>query len=155
MTDRTDREPPGMVERIVPGAALLVSGLVMLIICWTYPLGTLSQMGPGYVPMAIGVLICLFSLAVIVGDVMRTDLERTQRIHWRQLVFVSAAILAFGVLVDLVGLVPSMFVATFLSIFADDHARLPGALVFALLAAIGGWLLFIVALDLPISAFWR
>ena len=53
------------------------------------------------------------------------------------------------------GLVPSMFAATALSMFADDEAGLPAVLVYAVLAALGGWLLFIVALELPIAAFWR
>lgn len=155
MIETTDRGQPGTLERILPGTVLLAVGLLIVAICWTYPMGTLSQMGPGFVPMTIGVLICLFSVAIIAGDLLRADQEPASTMHWRQLGFVSAAILTFAALVDHVGLAPAMFLAAFLSIFADSEARIPGALVYALLSAFAGWLLFNVALDLPIPAFWR
>jgi hypothetical protein len=62
---------------------------------------------------------------------------------------------AFAGLIEPLGLVPSMFLATAISMFADDKARLPAVLIYAVLATLAGWLLFLVALDLPIPAFWR
>lgn len=155
MTETTDRDQTGRLERFLPGAVLLGVGMVILATSWTYPRGTLSDMGPGYIPTVIGALIGVFSVAILLGDLLRADPERAAPIHWRGLIFVSAAILAFAGLIEPAGLVPSMFVATALSIFADDKARLPGVLVYAALATLAGWLLFLVALDLPIPAFRR
>ncbi len=151
----TDRMQPGILGRILPGAVLLGVGIMILATSWAYPRGRLSEMGPGYIPVVIGALICLFSATIIAADLLRSDPERPEPIHWRELVFISGAILGFAALVEPLGLVPSMFFASALSMFADDHARLPVVLVYATLAALGGWLLFNVALDLPIAAFWR
>jgi hypothetical protein len=75
--------------------------------------------------------------------------------HWRGLLFVSASILIFAALVDVTGLVPSMFLAVVVSMFADDQVHPMTVLIYACLATLGGWLLFLVALELPIPAFWR
>ena len=155
MTETTDRDKTGRLGRMLPGAVLLGVGLVILATSWTYPRGSLSEMGPGFIPTVIGALIGAFSVAILLGDLLRANPEPAAPLHWRGLIFVSAGILAFAGLIEPAGLVPSMFVATALSMFADDEARLPGVLIYATLATLAGWLLFLVALDLPIPAFWR
>ena len=48
--------------RAVSGGVLLASGLVMLFFAWGYPVGTLNQMGPGFIPQTIGIMICALLL---------------------------------------------------------------------------------------------
>ncbi|WP_299820634.1 tripartite tricarboxylate transporter TctB family protein [uncultured Roseibium sp.] len=146
---------PGTARRALSGSVLLVAGLVMLLICWSYPVGNLTQMGPGYIPRVVGFLICALAVAIIAIDVATPEAAQAGRMHPRGLIFVSTAILLFAGLIDIAGLVPSMFLAVVVSMFADDEARPLPVLVYACLATLGGWLLFLVALELPIPAFWR
>lgn len=151
----TDQDRQSTARRALSGGVLLATGLIMLAIAWDYPVGRLTQMGPGFFPRVIGVLICALAIAIIALDVTTPKLARAGKMHWRGLAFVSASILIFAALVDVAGLVPSMFLAVGVSMFADDKARPLAALTYASLATLGGWLLFLVALELPIPAFWR
>ncbi|SFR05853.1 tripartite tricarboxylate transporter TctB family protein [Poseidonocella sedimentorum] len=151
----TEQDQPSIAKRSVSGGVLLAIGLIMLAVAWEYPVGRLTQMGPGFIPRVIGFAICAMAIAIIVSDVMAPALPQARKIQWRGLVFVSAGILIFAAFVDVVGLVPSMFLAVAVSMFADDDARPLNVLIYASLATLGGWLLFLVALELPIPAFWR
>ena len=155
MRQSTDHNPPSPARRAVSGGVLLAVGVLMLAIGWDYPVGRVTQMGPGFIPRVIGLLICALSLAILAIDLTSTQLARAERLHWRGLIFVTAAIVAFGVLIEPVGLLPSMFMAVAVSMFADDDARPLTVLIYATLATLGGWLLFVVTLELPIPAFWR
>lgn len=146
---------PTIWYRALSGGILLAVGLGMLVIGWSYPVGQLTQMGPGYVPRGIALLICVIATAIIVIDVGDTAMTRGEGIHWRGLIFVSAAMLIFAGLVDVAGLVPSMFLAVAVSMLADKQAKPLSILVYSILATGAGWLLFLVVLELPIPAFWR
>lgn len=141
--------------RAVSGGVLLMAGLVMLFFAWSYPTGTVNQMGPGFIPQTIGILISCFAVAIIIIDLKAPQLAQAGPMHWRGLIFVSAAIVIFAVLVDVAGLVPSMFLAIAVSMFADNHARPIPVLIYSISATFFGWLLFLVGLELPIPAFWR
>lgn len=151
----TDQDQPSIPRRALSGGVLLATGLIMLAVAWEYPVGRLTQMGPGFMPRIMGFAICALAVAIIAIDVMAPRLPQAGKMHWRGLIFVSAAILGFAVLVDVAGLIPSMFLAVAVSMFADDQARPLNVLIYATLATLGGWLLFLVALELPIPAFWR
>lgn len=141
--------------RAVSGGVLLVSGLVMLFFAWGYPTGTLNQMGPGFIPQTIALMISGLAVAIIILDLRAPDLAPAGAVHIRGLIFVSAAIITFALLVDVAGLVPSMFLAVAISMFADNQARPLTVLIYATVATFLGWLLFLVGLELPIPAFWR
>ncbi|WP_323771577.1 tripartite tricarboxylate transporter TctB family protein [Antarctobacter sp.] len=151
----TEQDRQSVAQRALSGGVLLVIGLLMLAVAWDYPVGRLTQMGPGFIPRAIALVICALSIAIIVTDLKTTRVAQDGKMHWRGLAFVSAAILAFAGLIDIAGLIPSMFLAVGISMFADDAARPLNVLIYACLATFGGWLLFLVALELPIPAFWR
>jgi len=150
-----DQDQPSAAQRALSGGVLLAIGLLMLIIGWSYPVGKLTQMGPGFIPRVVGFVICALATAIIFIDVKSSNADQAGKMHWRGLIFVSAAIIVFGALVDVAGLVPSMFLAVLISMFADDQARPLTVLIYACVATFAGWLLFLVGLELPIPAFWR
>lgn len=155
MMQSIDQDRPATARRALSGGVLLAVGLVMLIFAWGYPVGSLTQMGPGFIPRVVGFLLCGLALAIIAIDITAPQFERATAMHWRGLIFVSAAIVVFGVLIEIAGLVPSMFLAVAVSMFADNQARPLNVLIYAGLTTLAGWLLFLVGLELPIPAFWR
>ncbi|MBF9043758.1 hypothetical protein HKCCE4037_10495 [Rhodobacterales bacterium HKCCE4037] len=148
-------QQPTALSRALSGGVLMAVGIGMLVIGWSYPVGQLTQMGPGYVPRAIAIFICVMAATILVIDLRSTDVARSDGLHWRGLIFVSAAMLIFATLVDVAGLVPSMFLAVAVSMFADRQAKPLTVLIYTVLATFAGWLLFLVILELPIPAFRR
>lgn len=155
MKKNEQRAEPKEAWRAVSGAVLLLAGLVMLFFAWGYPTGTLNQMGPGFIPQTVAILLSCLAVAIILIDLRAPHLAKAGSMHWRGLIFISAAIIIFAVLVDIAGLVPAIFLAVAVSMFADDQARPMPVLIYAIVATFLGWLLFLVALELPIPAFWR
>lgn len=151
--DEHKKQPQAM--RAVSGGVLLLAALIMLGFAWGYPTGSVNQMGPGFVPQTVAIMISVLAVAIIIIDLNTPDMDRPERTHWRGLIFVSAAVTIFAMLVDVAGLVPSMFLAVAVSMFADDQARPISVLIYTVIATFLGWLLFLVGLELPIPAFWR
>lgn len=156
-TDPTLSRPatPGLLHRAFGGGVLLLLGLAILWIARGYPRGRLSDMGPGYVPLCVGVGLCLLALAILVTDLRGPADRPVPRIQWRELGFICAAVLIFAGLIQPAGLVPAMLGAVVAAKLADPSNRLPGIVIYAALAALAGWGLFLGLLDLPIPAFWR
>lgn len=155
MANIEDHGGQSKAARAVSGGVLLAAGLVISFFAWGYPTGSINQMGPGFFPQTIGILISLLAVTILIVDLRHPALERPSAIQWRGLCFVSAGIIIFALLVERAGLVPSMFLAVGVSMFADDQAKPLTVLIYAITAAALGWLLFLVGLELPIPAFWR
>ncbi|QKV20164.1 tripartite tricarboxylate transporter TctB family protein [Oricola thermophila] len=142
-------------RRVTGGAALVAFGAAMLAISWSYPAGTVVQMGPGYMPHLISAGIMLFGAVIVLADLRGMEAFDAGPMQFRALGFVSAAIAIFVVLIEPAGLVPAMFCAVAVSMLADNRTRLPGILIYSSAVTLAGWFLFIVALGLPLSVFGR
>ena len=58
-------------------------------------------------------------------------------------------------LIEPAGLVPAMFCAVAASKFANNRASLLSIVIYSAAVTFAGWLLFIVALGLPLTVFGR
>lgn len=142
------------LERYAGAIVLVLCALVVLIVGWSYPLGSIRQMGAGYFPRIIGFLMLGFGLLCLLSDI-RYRPDPVGGMHWRNIGFVAVSVMAFAALIDKAGLVPATFVAVLLSQYADRMARPVDAVIYTLLVCLGAWLLFIQILGLPLAAFGR
>ena len=113
------------------GVMFLVIGIIAMSIAHSYPFGATFRMGPGYFPSVVGgVLICLG--IVLIGK----GLRRRDRIVWnwslRALIVLPIVLIAFGLLIGRVGLVPSIGVVVIGSAAASPEFRWGEVLLLAL-----------------------
>ena len=152
-------EKPGGDRNIwrqaVSGVVLVAFGLAILAISWDYYLGSLRDMGPGYMPRIMAVGLVVMGMGVLVSDLRGTDQGYEEPIHWRALVFITAAVLIFVALIEPAGLIPAMFCAVAASKLANSRASLLSIVIYSAVVTFAGWLLFIVALGLPLTVFGR
>lgn len=132
---------------IIGGGALIgVGGFIALHAVTTLSLGTVSRMGPGMFPAALGVILAVLGAVILVpalfrqGEVLKVDL--------RSLVSVAGAMLAFVLLVEPFGLIPAILVLTLIATRADDKLGWLGSGILAVALALGAVLIFHVGLDL-------
>ena len=94
-----------------------------------YPIGSLSRMGPGFYPMALGAILALVGLALIAtARFSRTQTEdKVLPPEWRGWFLICASIVAFVVLGKYGGLVPATFAVVFISALADRENTLLAA----------------------------
>lgn len=118
--------------------------------------GTLSKMGPGYVPMALGfILIGLGAMmAANQGDPDQASEVVFDRPEWRGWLCITAGVASFIVLGQYAGLVPAAFFSVFISALGDRTATLKGAILLALGTTVFGVVLFHYLLSISIPLFW-
>jgi hypothetical protein len=142
-----------MTEKILsllPPFALLCIGLGS---AWTgsgYDVGTLTAMGPGFLPVALG--LCLAALAILLLW-QEKPADVALPLAMRPVLCVSAGIVAWVVLADHLGFFPAALAQLLLSSLALPQQSWRTVGVVAVLLSIGAYVLFVSFLGMPLPAF--
>lgn len=115
-----------------------------------YSLGTGFQLGPGAFPVGTGAILVLLGLGVLLEPPAAGE-DAVPRL--RPVLAVSAGIVAWSYLVDRHGLYPATFALVGLAALGGRELGPLGALIIALVLSVGGQLIFIEGLGLPLDAF--
>ncbi len=115
--------------------------------------GTAARMGPGYFPILLSGLIIL--VGVIVG-VRGLTIEGppVEAVQLRPLLFINAAILLFGYLLETIGLALTTVALTLVAASARRDARVSESLLLGGALALFAVLVFVYALSQPLPAWW-
>jgi hypothetical protein len=127
----------------------------------TYNVGSAANIGPGYFPLLLGLLLALLGMLLTFKSLV-TETEdggRLGRWAWRPMVCILVAHGVFGLLLagwPAIGLRPmgfvvAVFVLVFLAALAAPGCGLRQAVVLALASALGSYLVCFVLLRLPIA----
>lgn len=116
------------------GALMIALGLGASLQSRSYELGTLSRMGPGFFPLALGIILALTGLAIVVTakPVAAEGDGHPWSPEWRGWLCIALAIVAFIVLGTHGGLVPASFAVVFISALGDRRNTITSALILAL-----------------------
>jgi len=96
----------------------------------TYPYGSVQQMGPGFFPRSLGVILAGFGVVTMIRG-LRSGERVSGAWGWFPLAVLTAAMVAFGWLMEHVGMVPSVAVLVVASAYAGREFRWGEALLFA------------------------
>lgn len=136
---------------LISGGALLVGGAAFVIGAGNYSLGALRSMGPGYFPVATGILLAAFGLLIAASALTRG--APTPRVEWRPLATIGGAILVFALTVERLGLVPATVMLVLTAALAQKGSGLLGTLILAACLAATAVLIFVTGLGMPIATF--
>ncbi len=137
---------------VTSGLTLLALGLFCAWYAQDYQFGTLRRIGPGFFPVALGVLMACLGAAIAVSGLVSAPTE-TERFEPRPAIAVLAAIMAFALLLRPAGMVPATVALALLATLADARLRLPFGLALAAGLTLLGWLIFVQLLGLPMQPF--
>jgi putative tricarboxylic transport membrane protein len=137
-------------------AGLLFIGIAAfgLWVSRTYPIGTASRMGTGYMPRLL-----LWVLLGLGGSILALGLWNAERPRepdiaegaaLRPVVFIASSLVAFALALERLGLVVSILLLTSIGAAAGRGSRLLETAVAALVLIVLCWLIFIVGLALTI-----
>jgi hypothetical protein len=141
---------------VLAGLVFIAFGLAFAVIATTYEVGSPVRMGPGYFPLAIGVILVFLGGTVAVRGVIGTEAQAIGAIPWRAIVLLVAAVIVFGLTVRGLGLIPSTFITVLLSALASRRARPVSVGLVTVGLTILCVLVFVVALNLrlPLVGPW-
>lgn len=137
------------------GAMMSVLGIVVAVQGATYSIGTLSRMGPGYFPVALGVILFLSGVAIGIKGYLTTpeSHEKPPPPEWKAWFLISLSVIAFVVLAEYLGLVPATFAVVFISALGDRDNTWKKALLLSLAIVVVAVVVFWWALQIQLPLF--
>lgn len=136
---------------IIGGSALTLIGVFATIHgLVSLNLGTLSNMGPGMFPAALGVILAAIGVAILIPAIFRA--AEMPDVDMRSFAAISASILAFAVMVQPFGLIPAIVVLTFVASRADSKLSPIGLVIVAVGLSVGATLIFRTGLGMSTAA---
>lgn len=141
-----------LTKNMLAGAMFCGIGAAFLYAGQDYPMGTARAMGPGYFPRLVAVLVMILGALTAVQSYIR-DERAPLRLGIKPWPFIAvfASVIAFALLVERIGLVPTLAVTIILSRLAAPQARpleLIGLVAFVSVVIVG---VFVYALGVPLQ----
>lgn len=121
----------------------------------TLRIGSLSQMGPGFFPFSLGIVLMLVGAAIAIKSIAAGVSIGGERrtFEWKAWLLICISIVSFIVLAKYVGLIAATFSIVFISAFADRENSWRSALGLAVVMVILSVLVFWWALKIPMPLF--
>lgn len=135
---------------LLPPFTLLCIGLGSAWVGSSYDVGTLTAMGPGFLPMALG--LCLAFLAALLLW-LEKPADIIMPLPLRPIACVSAGIIAWVLLADTAGFFPAGLVQVLLSSLGLPGQKWKTVAIVAVVLNVAAYFLFVVMLGLPLPAF--
>ncbi|MFG1299926.1 tripartite tricarboxylate transporter TctB family protein [Xanthobacter sp. V3C-3] len=148
--------PESLLRRreFLSGLFILALGGYCLAAVGDLEIGTVAEMGPGYVPNAVAWLIVLAGAGMTLAGFW-DEAQVEEQIHWRPLLVISASVCSFGLLVDRYGIVLAVVASTFIASFASKITRHRETPYLAAVLALLGAVAFVKGLGLAIPIWPR
>lgn len=119
-----------------------------------YEVGQASRMGPGYFPVALGVILAVLGIIIALLAFKKVPQAlQPPPFRLRPLLAILAAVLAFALVVTRLGLVPATLVLVAIASRAEPNAPLDRTLILGLALSVIAWLIFVVGLQMQLPAF--
>jgi hypothetical protein len=136
------------------GAAiiLIAIGLAGLWFGRDYDIGSVSRMGPGYMPALLSIGLLVFG-AVIGLRSVTIDGPPIATGRWYPSVMVLVAVLMFAGLIERAGLAPTTFIVALICAFATSDVKWKQAVALAVTLALFCVVVFVYGLRQPIPVF--
>lgn len=136
------------------GILFIVLGVIFAILSTDYDYGSTDNMGPGYFPLMLGVLLSFIGGIVAAKAVIVStkDNDKVGTIVWRPLIGIIAANLIFALLLVDWGLIIAVFALIFTASLASDRFKITESLTLAAVLAAISYLIFYLLLGLPVHA---
>ena len=136
-------------------AALLVAiGVTALVAGSDLAIGRASNMGPGYVPLGLALIVIVFGIGLGVRAVL-APARALPTVSLRSLVLISGALAVFSLLLPLAGLAVASLATVACASIASADVRPVEATIAAIALAAFAVLLFVTGLGLPIAVWPR
>lgn len=115
-----------ITKDLLSGLMFLAFGIGAAVVAQNYTLGSLGRMGSGYFPTMMAGLIAVLGLILFVRAIVRPgSSEPVGTIEFRPVFFISAAIIAFGLLIGPFGVVAALAALIIIGRFAGREGSAP------------------------------
>jgi hypothetical protein len=151
------QEPQDMkgkdIGDILGGTLLIAIGLFCSIYAQRYTFGTAGQMGPGFFPVMLGMI--LTALGVIIAVPAFTRTGKAIEFSWQALGLVTASIVLFALTLRPLGLILATAISVFVAASAERNFAWTGRLAISAGVALLVYLIFRLGLGMNLPVWPR
>jgi hypothetical protein len=135
------------------GALMLMFGVGAAVTGTGYKFGTLARMGPGFMPVVLGVVLAFLGL-LIAGTAIAPSEDDDKKFlpnnpQWFGWLCIIGGPIAFIILGQFGGMIPAVFACVFISALGDKTGTYKSSLILASGVTVFGVLLFHYLLSIP------
>jgi hypothetical protein len=140
---RLNTDVVGSLFWIVVGVLFLLGGI-------SDNVGTLRKPGPGFLPSIMAGLVLCLGLALLIHGVVKAG-NPLPRVVWKKHAVVIASIMAYTLLIGVIGFAFSTFVlmTVLFGMLLEGKYRWPKAFLYGAITAFAAWLVFCVGCQVP------
>ena len=144
------------------GLLFTIVGISFAVGATSFTVGTASRMGPGYFPLALGIVLTILGVIITLVSFrsQAPDGDPIGHIAWRPLVFILGANVAFGLLLvglptlglPAMGLIVAIYALVVIAGMARPNQSIKESLVLATILAVGsyGGVVYLLNLQFPV-----
>jgi hypothetical protein len=137
---------------IIAGLLLIGGGLwAALHAMANYSLGSVTHMGPGMFPAALGFLLAGLGVLVLLPALFRAG--TLPQPDYRQFFLVVVGVALFALVVDRLGMIPAIFILTIAAVLADNKVGVIGTAILAAVLSFISVAVFRWGLGIPIQPY--
>jgi hypothetical protein len=131
------------------GLMFMASGLFFAVWATThYQMGTAVRMGPAYFPAVLGGLLTVLGLIILAGS-LTAEGPAVPRFHFRPLVLITVATVAYGYLMKPLGLVGATAALVFIGALGGHEFKWREVAILYVVLIVFSVLVFVKGLTLP------
>ena len=140
-------------QNLAAGILFLIIGIGGVIYSRELSYGSARNMGPGFFPTWLSILIGSMGALTIVRSVLQIG-PAIERLQWRPIVMISIAALIFGYVIEYIGLALALIVMTMVAVQARRDTNQREMLILAATMAVISVVVFVYILKQGMPAWW-
>ncbi|GHC78785.1 tripartite tricarboxylate transporter TctB family protein [Limoniibacter endophyticus] len=144
-------------HNLYAGAIFVAFGAYFALEAMRYELGTAFRMGPGYMPVVLGIVLAILGLLVAGSGVAKTmqgaEVVEDNPPAWLPILIICGVILFFGLTIRGLGFVPVVLISSFAVAMASKLNSLLFSILLAIVVTLICLVVFIIGLGATIPVF--
>jgi hypothetical protein len=147
--------PAWLKKDHIGGALIVLLGIATIFGGQRYTIGTLSRMGPGFFPVALGCILVLVGAAIAVTATLPHDPKDEESLppEWRGWICIVGSLIAFVVIGHYGGLIPATIAIVFIAALGDRDNSIWSALILSAVILAMCLLVFVWGLQIQFPLF--
>ncbi|WP_213772242.1 tripartite tricarboxylate transporter TctB family protein [Bradyrhizobium sp. dw_78] len=131
---------------------MLLAAIAIIALCYirTLTVGTVLEMGPGYFPLGLALVLLGLGLCLLVKGLF-VDAPPVGEFHLRPLFFILLSFAAFGLLIERAGIMVAILAQVAVAHFASRETTVLQSVLTGIGCAVVSAVVFVLILQIPVS----
>lgn len=139
-------------SEIIGGIFWLIFGSIVTVLATGYQIGSVTQPGPGFLPLGVGLLLIFFSLVILTQGL--NSLKNIEQVvpfskpgGLKKVAYIASILLVLAFLFEEVGFLITVFLLIALSMLVAELKSWKKIIFMALVTTVGIYILFVLLLS--------